>query len=239
MNKLYAILCGCFLALSVQAQDTTKLSLTTESYPPFNMEDRSGRITGISTEIVEVLLKRSDVSYTLELLPWNRAYTMALEQPATGVFSTTRTAEREALFKWVSPLIFNRWVLLQAPDSNIALTKLEDAKQYRIGGYRGDAIAQYLEKQGFKLDLVSRDELNAPKLIRKRIDLWATGDLLGKHLAKQQGITGLKTVLVFREMPMGLALHAGTPDTLVEKLNATLRTLYEDGTVEAIQRKYQ
>lgn len=239
MNKLYALLCGCCLALSVQAQDITKLSLTTESYPPFNMEDRSGRITGISTEIVETLLKRSGVSYTLELLPWNRAYTTALEQPATGVFSTTRTAEREALFKWVSPVTFNRWVLLQAPDSNITLTKLEDAKQYRIGGYRGDAIAQYLEKQGFKLDLVSRDELNAPKLIRKRIDLWATGDLLGNHLAKQQGITGLKSVLVFREMPMGLALHASTPDTLVEKLNTTLKALYEDGTVEAIHRKYQ
>lgn len=240
MKKLLILLCGCWLSLNVGAQDVAqRLNLTTEAYPPFNMEARNGSITGISTEIVQAVLARSGVDYTLALLPWNRAYTTALEQPSSGVFSTTRTAEREALFKWVSPITFNRWVLLAAPDSNISLTTLDDAKQYRIGGYRGDAIAQYLAKQGFKLDLVSRDELNAPKLMRKRIDLWATGDLLGAHLAKQQGITGLKSVLVFREMPMGLALHPDTSDGLVDQLNAALKALYEDGTVEAIHRKYQ
>lgn len=228
------------LLLPISAlSDSKNLTLTTEEYPPFNMTERSGEVTGISTEIVQELMKRSGQDYQIQLLPWNRAYSMALENTDTGVFSTTLTQDRKELFKWVSPVAYNNWVLMAKKGASIQLNSLEDAKKYRIGAYRGDAIAVFLEKEGFDLDLVRRDELNPLKLDRGRIDLWATGHLLGPYLAKEQNVEGLEDVLTFRKTTMGLAFHKDTPDTLIEKLNSILNDLYLDGTVEDIYAKYR
>ncbi len=215
-----------------------EFQLTTESYPPFNMNDANGEITGISTEIVREIFKRNKLDYTISLLPWNRAYSMATEKPNIGVFSTTRTPEREALFKWVSPLTLNNWVFLSRKDRNIQLKSFADAKKYRVGGYRGDAIALYLEKQGFELDLVRKDDLNAVKLARGRIDLWATGHLLGPYIAKQKGVTGLTESLTFKKTVLGLAFHPDTPSKVIDALNKSLRDMAKDGTIRAIYGKY-
>jgi hypothetical protein len=43
--------------------------------------------------------------------------------------------------------------------------------------------------------VVVRDQDNAKKLVNGQIDLWATGDPAGRCLARQDGVTGLKTVL--------------------------------------------
>ena len=56
-------------------------------------------------------MKRSGTPYHLHFLPWARAYTYGLEKPQHCVFSTSRTAEREALFKWVGPVSQIDWVL--------------------------------------------------------------------------------------------------------------------------------
>lgn len=43
--------------------------------------------------------------------------------------------------------------------------------------------------------MVVRDQDNAKKLVNGQIDLWAKGDPAGRCLARQDGVTGLKTVL--------------------------------------------
>lgn len=231
--------CLILMLVSFNAAAVEPIKLTTESYPPFNMLSRAGDISGISTDIVREMFKRSRIPVEMEMLPWNRAYAMAQETPNVGVFSTTRTTERETLFKWVSPLTLNNWVFLAKEDRNIRLTSLQDAKKYRIGGYRGDAIALYLESQGFDLDLVSRDDLNALKLARGRIDLWATGHLLGPYLAKQQRVEGLVEVLTFKETVMGIAFHPETSDAVINRLNATLQEMYVDGSIDRIFNEYR
>ena len=118
------------ISVSVKAQ---VFHLTTENYPPFNMDDGEGKVVGISTEIVEELFSRSSVSYELQLLPWQRAYGNALDNKNYAVFSTTRTPEREKLFKWVGPIVENNWVLLKKKGSPIVLKSLEDAKIIRLG----------------------------------------------------------------------------------------------------------
>lgn len=236
-NLKYAFLSLFIICTPIAWSET--IHLTTESYPPFNMMARTGEVSGISTDIVRELFARNSLDYKISLLPWNRAYAAALNTPDVGVFSTTLTPEREALFKWVSPLTFNNWVFLSIKERNIKLNSLEDAKRYRIGGYRGDAIALYLEKLGFELDLVSHDDLNALKLARKRIDLWATGHLLGPYIAKKKGVEGVTVSLTFKKTEMGLAFHPDTPSALIDVLNVSLQAMYLDGTIEKIYAEYR
>jgi polar amino acid transport system substrate-binding protein len=128
--------------------------------------------------------------------------------------------------------------MLAKADSKITLETLEDARKYRIGAYKGDAIAQTLAKQGLKPIVVLRDQDNAKKLINGQIDLWATGDPAGRYLARQDGVNGLKTVLRFNSAELYLALNKNVPETTVAKLQAALDQMRKDGVVDEIMSRY-
>ncbi|AZD19707.1 ABC-type amino acid transport/signal transduction system, periplasmic component/domain [Pseudomonas chlororaphis subsp. aurantiaca] len=219
--------------------------LLTENFPPYNMA-KNGKnfaqgenINGIAVDIVREMFKRAGINYSLTLrFPWERIYKLALEQPGYGVFVTARLPDREPLFKWVGPIGPDDWILLARDDSKIALQSLEQARKYRIGAYKGDAIAETLAKQGLKPQVVLKDQDNARKLVGGQIDLWATGDPAGRYLARQEGVTGLKTVLRFHSTQLYLALNKEVPDETVARLQAALDQLREEGVVEEIMGRY-
>lgn len=232
------------LAGTVRAADTS-LVLLTENFPPYNMA-KNGKnfaqdenIHGIAVDIVREVFKRADISYSLTLrFPWERIYKLALENPGYGVFVMARLPEREKLFKWVGPIGPDDWIMLAKADSKIALDSLEQARQYKIGAYKGDAIAETLTKQGLKPIVVLRDQDNARKLVNGQIDLWATGDPAGRYLARQEGVNDLKTVLRFNSAELYLALNSDVPDDMVARLQAALDELRQEGVVDEIMARY-
>jgi polar amino acid transport system substrate-binding protein len=195
----------------------TGLVLLTENFPPYNMA-KNGKnfaqdenINGIAVDIVREMFKRAEVTYSLTLrFPWERIYKLALEKPGYGVFVMARLPDREKLFKWVGPIGPDDWIMLAKADSKITLESLQQARKYKIGAYKGDAIAETLAKQGLKPIVVLRDQDNAKKLVNGQIDLWATGDPAGRYLARQDGVTGLKIVLRFNSAQLYLALNCRT-----------------------------
>ena len=221
------------------------LVLLTENFPPYNRA-KNGKnfaqdenINGIAVDIVREMFKRADVTYSLTLrFPWERIYKLALEKPGYGVFVMARLPDREKLFKWVGPIGPDDWIMLAKADSKISLETLEDARKYKIGAYKGDAIAETLAKQGLKPIVVLRDQDNAKKLTSGQIDLWATGDPAGRYLARQDGVTGLKTVLRFNSAELYLALNKDVPDETVAKLQAALDQLRKEGVVDEIMGRY-
>ncbi|WP_369960392.1 substrate-binding periplasmic protein [Pseudomonas benzenivorans] len=222
-----------------------RMVLLTENFPPYNMAingknfAQEDNLDGIAVDIVREMFKRAGIQYNLTLrFPWDRIYKLALEKPGYGVFVTARLPEREALFKWVGPIGPDDWVLLARGDSAISLSSLEQAKQYKVGAYKGDAIAQHLEEQGLQPITALRDQMNAEKLMEGKIDLWATGDPAGRYLAKQEGISGLKTVLRFDSAELYLALNKEVPDEVVQKLQGELDKMRAEGFVDDILNSY-
>ena len=223
----------------------TDLVLLTENFPPYNMA-KNGKnfaqdenINGIAVDIVREMFRRADMTYSLTLrFPWERIYKLALEKPGYGVFVMARLPDREKLFKWVGPIGPDDWIMLAKEDSKISLETLDDARKFKIGAYKGDAIAETLTKQGLKPIVVLRDQDNAKKLVSGQIDLWATGDPAGRYLARQDGVTGLKTVLRFNSAELYLALNKDVPDETVAKLQAALDQLRKEGVVEQIMARY-
>ncbi|MCF7200470.1 substrate-binding periplasmic protein [Pseudomonas oligotrophica] len=239
---LAATLLGCSLA---HAEPAERIDLLTENFPPYNMADdgknfaRDEHIKGIAADIVREMFQRAGVDYTLTLrFPWERIYKMTLDNPGYGIFVTARLPEREALFKWVGPIGPDDWVLLARGDSPISVGSLEQARQYRIGAYKGDAIAEHLQGRGLQPQLALRDQENVKKLMEGQIDLWATGDPAGRFLARQAGVTGLKRVLRFDSAELYLALNPSVADETVQQLQAALDAMRAEGVVEAINARY-
>ena len=215
------------------------LYITTEYSPPTSMLDGE-RVIGSATDKVRAALERSAVAYTIELLPWKRAYAAALARPDACVYSTTRTPERERLFKWVGPTDEGAWVLLGRADRQYQLRTLEDARGLRIGTYNGDARDEYLRARGFKVDPAPNDMINPRKLLMNRIDLWAAGFRPGSAVLELNGWSGsIVPVLTFNRVKLYLACNRAVPDATIARLNDALETMGRDGSARRLERKYE
>lgn len=215
------------------------LLLTTEESPPYNLRD-GAEVGGSSTDKLREVMKRARQAYRIELMPWKRAYELALEQPHTCVYSTTRTSEREGLFKWIGPIAFNEWVLFGRSDAPIRLGTLEDARPYLIGAYIGDAREDYLKSRGFRVEAVPSDAQNPRKLAMGRIDLWVSGRYDGPVLIAEAGLTGsVKALLTFQRTELYLACNRALPDALAAELGRHVAALWREGLAAAIDARYE
>ncbi|ALK98990.2 ABC transporter substrate-binding protein [Massilia sp. WG5] len=221
-----------------QAQPEPRLYLTTEAAPPHSMLEGK-RVVGIGADTVREIMMRAHITHTIELLPWKRAYTAALERHDTCVFSTTRTPEREALFKWIGPIGEADWVLMARADRHLHLDSLEDARRYRIGTYNGDARDQYLRSRGFEVDPAPNDLINPRKLMADRIDLWAASIRRGSDTVARMGYAGkIVPILVFNNVRVYLACNRAVPDALTARMKTALESMEHDGTLQGILRRY-
>jgi polar amino acid transport system substrate-binding protein len=245
-NRLMFVLLFC-CAFAARAEDTgaAPIVLLTENFPPYNMADdgknfaTDEHINGIAADLVREMFKRAAIPYSLTLrFPWERIYKLGLEKPGYGVFVMARLPEREKAFKWVGPLGPDDWILLARADSPIKLETLAQARQYKIGAYKGDAIEVSLTEKGMNPVIALRDQDNASKLKAGEIDLWATGDPAGRYLARQLGITDFKTVLRFNSASLFLALNKSTPDEVVAKLQMALDEMRSQGFVDEVMGRY-
>jgi len=200
---------------------------------------RDDGVTGISSDILPAVCERAQVQCQLILrFPWQRVYQQTLDDAGYGLFSTARTAEREGLFKWVGPIASNEWVLFSKGDSSIQLNSLDDARRYRIGGYKGDAKTQFLLDRGLEVQTALRDSENVKKLERGQIDLWMTSNQAGRFVARQKGLEDLRVVQNRHTADLYLALNLQTPDELVQKLQNALDSLRAEGALRSIEARY-
>jgi polar amino acid transport system substrate-binding protein len=215
------------------------LDITTEENAPFNYLDAQQHIAGISTEIVMELGKRAGIPMKLQLTPWARAYSLALNVADTCVYSTARLPERETLFKWVGPISVNKWALFARGDFNQHIDSIDDARKYRIGGVVMDGKVTYLKSLGFSnIDSVNDDTLNVAKLMAGRVDLWIAGLYKGKELVAQSGAKNIKPVFTVREVEYYLACSPKTPDATIHSLMNELQALQKEGFVKAVTERY-
>ncbi|MDC8785837.1 substrate-binding periplasmic protein [Roseateles koreensis] len=236
-NVFRALALAVFAAGAHSSPHAQRLVLVTEEYPPYNMSDANGQVTGISTDIVKAMLEAAGYDYEVAAYPWARAIAMARTQVNTCVYSMSRTPERETLYKWIGPLVYNDWTLFARVGSS-RLNQLDEAMNMRIGSYQGDAIVSYLQTRGHQVDVAPSDDVNPKKLLAGRIDFWATGRLIGQYRLQQQGISNIEPVLKFNRTEMYLACQKQLPDEQVRLLNNTLAGLDKKGVIRKIYASY-
>lgn len=232
MRKLLLLL---FLGLSSLAHAQT-VTFTTEDYQPFNYREGK-KLKGLTVEQVERIMAIVGVDYTMELMPWVRAYNQALNNPMSCVFGTAHDQERDKQFKWVEPLLIDRNILIAREDSNVTARTLDEAKQYTVGTHREDYTEKLLHKNNFtKIDVSGDFNATFRKLIGGRIDLMPISEPYYVKL-KRDG-EPVRSVAVLSEQPMGIACQKDFPDDLLTRMQAALDAIIASGEQKAIFAKY-
>jgi len=202
-----------------------------------------GKLTGRTVELMREAMRRMELDLPIKVLPWARAYQMALSGPEVGLFATTRTAEREELFKWAGPLTRLQWVFYAKKGGGLTINSLEDAKNVaRIGTYRSDAREQFLQRQGFtNLNSVNDQVTNLRKLMLGRVDLVAGTNFGTYGIARKANIDPeeIEVVFAFRTMDLYLAFSLDVPDKEVARWNRTFEAMHDDGAFRRIYQTWQ
>src|SRR5512139_4261220 len=157
MRKPCSLLCGMILSallgLAAGAQaaaaEASGLRILTEENPPLNFS-RDGEITGLSTEVVRELARRTRTRGGITLVAWPKGYQALSEQPDIALFSTVMTAERKPLFQWVGPLVVQDTNLYALKGSKLAIANLDQARKIgKIATVSKHYSEQVLRAEGF------------------------------------------------------------------------------------------
>ncbi len=245
LNTIRNLLLLCLVSGSAAAESVDDIVFMTEQYPPYNFEE-DNKLQGIAVDILTLMLQRvgaKQVREDIELLPWARGYKRVQSEPNTCLFSTTRTEEREHLFKWVGPIAPELVGLIARKERNIKIDSVEDIERHKIGTIRDDVAEQYLVNAGISVDDMERVPetiLNINKLNLGRIDLWAYGDNVAMWELKANGFdpADYELVHVLGRQVLYFAFHKGTSDSVIQKLQAALDALKANKEYEKILDRY-
>jgi len=224
-----------FLGLAAIAQAHTVV-FTTEEYPPFNYRDGKTAV-GATVEQVRKIMADIGVDYSIEIMPWARAYAQALATPMTCVFLTAHNDERDKLFKWVEPLLVDRNILIKHAGSGVTADTLDEARTYIVGTWREDYTEGMLRRANFpRIDVGSDFKATLKKLMSDRIDLMPISEIYFDKLKKEGN--AVEKVTILSEQPMGIACQKDFPEDLSKRMQAALDRLITDGTQKQIFLKY-
>src|SRR3990170_301996 len=134
-----AFLSFSFFLLTADLSWAEPVRVFTEEFPPFSFTE-NGKITGMSTEVVEAVLKQSKIEFVIESFPWARTLQNTQERTGALIYSLGRQPKRENLFKWIGVIVpANQLVFALKERTDIEITRIEDLRKYRIGTTLGDA----------------------------------------------------------------------------------------------------
>jgi polar amino acid transport system substrate-binding protein len=171
----------CFWLLWLCQIQVAPVHLVTEDFPPYQHR-QADKISGWSVDIVEQILKTAKLEYTIDVMPWARAYKTAISQPNTLIFSLLRTEDRESKFAWIAPLCPMRISFYTGVNrTEVQPTDLHSALKYVVGVENGQANYRFLRDQGFResRNLVVVSHINQlPQMLElHRIDLMLASDI--------------------------------------------------------------
>jgi polar amino acid transport system substrate-binding protein len=130
--------------------DKNQLQVVTELSPPYQTLVQN-EVSGTATKVVKSLLSASNLSATFNMYPWARAYSKAISEPNTLIYSIARSEERNVLFHWLLPVAEYKFGLVGLRErTDIDIIDLKDVSKFVLAIQRDDIAHQWALKQGLE-----------------------------------------------------------------------------------------
>lgn len=224
--------CAMSLSSYTLAMSLEEVSVLTEEYPPYNYLDDQGRLKGIAVELLARAYKEAGISLDIENItvqPWPRSYRQLQRNTSTMLFSMTRNAQREKLFKWAGPISDTKVVLIAKKSNQIKIDSLEDLKKYTIGGILDDIglqLVKELLKNPDKKQVVSVPTTASltGMLAIDRINLWAYEENAAQFFLARNGFNpdDYETVYTLGEGLLYYAFSLHIDQKIVDRLQTAI-----------------
>ena len=237
-----AIIVGTLLGFSdfghANPKSTDQLRVVLEISPPHQTFE-NGKVAGLTTRVVELMLHHAKLTPQYEVYPWARAYRIAESTPNVLIYNMARTPSREQQFEWIGIVGSYKFGFLKlASRQDIQVQTLQDVHRYVVGAQRDDFSAEWLRtvaKQPAAQLQLQPDVVETWRLlVNGKLDLMiedpsAIDDMLIKHMLKFEDV---EFVLFIPELEQQtwIALRKGSDPKLVQRLRAAYQQV--EGSAE-------
>lgn len=233
----------CLLLVTVARAD--EYQVVTEEWAPYNYLQNK-RLTGMATEIVQAIMAQTGDDFAMQVLPSMRAAHVLQSRPKTIMFSMFRTAQREALYQWVGPIVeetIHPYQLAAARQPLDTLEQLQRAPQ--ITTRHAGLLPDTLQARGFtNLDrsATSSQQLYL-MLLAGRTDIIAGDTDAGVAYYSHQlnivpGTLRQIPVELYRSS-LYIAFSRDCDERLVRRWAEALEQLRQSGELQRIQHRYE
>ncbi|MBA6390274.1 ABC transporter substrate-binding protein [Colwellia sp. BRX10-3] len=221
-----------FLMFAFYSQANTEyenVHIVTEHLAPYQIGENYELIGGAVGVQMQRLFNKVLPKNKIEVLPWARAYQIALDRPNTIIFSMVRTPERENKFIWIGKVAQVTTELITLKDSKLQPIKsLSELKGIPIGVKRLDAITTFLIDRGFQFNKELVEIINTfstmQMLEKGRIEVIPSNKQIIDFYCQDTGCknSDFKTIYTLKELSeeFYLAVSLGTDENLVKQLRA-------------------
>ncbi len=222
------------------------ITVVTEDFPPFQVIE-GNHVSGLRTDMVRAILDEAKVEYSIQALPWARAYNMALTQKNTLIYSMIRSEERENQFHWVGLLGKVQGGLYKLKSrTDINITRLQQAKKYVTAVANKDFTHQYLLGNGFfentHLHVLPRMDQARKMLYLNRVDLILDAPIVLHYAARRFNLdpTRYEMALLLPELEAQhyMAFSLKTPDALVFKVKEAYKKVRDSGLFKTLNDEW-
>ena len=225
-----------------------KLAIVTEHLAPFQIVNDDS-VGGLSTEIVEAVLKAAGYEYVIEAHPWSLSFNRAKQEPNTCIYSLAYIPSRQKMFQWIGHITKSSISLYSLASNPLVINKLDDAKQYSTAVIRDDVTHHFLLNNGFVENENMYVVNNYDSLLKlldipsRNIDLVVlNSDLLNSRLASSKADEDkYKNVFELKELTLdfNFACSLQTAPEIVEVLKDSMDKLEQQGELLKIRAKWQ
>jgi ABC-type amino acid transport substrate-binding protein len=191
------------------AETTVKVGVT--DFPPYTIEKgyevsasktvgnchiKKGVYHGIDVDYLEAVLKKANIKYTIEYLPYARIKDQ-MNANAIQMIPGTLYAEDNGKprYQYVMYDAGGNTLLFKKKGAKINVSKPEDLKNLQIGVVRddsyGDTFAEAVKAGHIVIkdaNQATEDSQNFEKLLNNRIDLLAINNIVGHFLVKSKNL---------------------------------------------------
>lgn len=232
---------------SVSLAHASQVGLTflSEQNPPVNYQDNNQHAAGFSVDLLHLIWEEmSEPQQSIQFLPWARAYYITQTEPGSVLFATSRTSERENMFKWVCPISTSNVVLIQRKNEYQDLSSQAALKKLTIGVVRADiaedvVIAQTHNK--IKLFKARNIEQLILLLQSHKVDMIATYEPVFYTTLQQNGIdpANYPRKLILQQMTDCYAFNRATSDSVIKKYQDALTKVRHSQKYNDLLERYQ
>jgi len=232
-----------FVALLLNASDD--IQPLTETWTPYQIETKDG-LSGISVDLVKEIQKRIGNTKEIKVFPWKRGYHITLNKKGYALFLTTRSKQRENLFKWVGPISSMKLVFFKnAYRDDLVINSMEDAKKVKsiVVAQKTIAHEKLTEYNFINLEINSLANYSLKKLQENKIDLYPVEYNAFMYKLKKMKLE--KTIVPVQmkepiyESQLYIAFNNQTPQSTIKKWQKTLDEIKSDGTYDKILKRYR
>jgi polar amino acid transport system substrate-binding protein len=211
-----------------------------DAFPPYDyLED--GRLVGLDVELVEAIVRKAGAEPRFEPSSWNRVRDRLDRGDIEAAFQFVGNPERFEKYHMIGPFRFGRTVFATQRGATVRYDSYEDLRQYLIGTVRGFTYGRPFDTDpAIRKDDTAGDTRQLVRMLAAdRVNLVIGDQKALAHAVRQEKLQVQLEFLprAYDEVARYIAVPRNRP-AVAARMTAAVRQLDGDGTLAAIQRRW-